>query len=161
MVTSTATYSTSRRSAAAGTAGTDTVRNRRLRSRPGYSKTVARASPSTFLRHRWRRRVDQHEAAEHVRSKPSNQRPAPSSTTCGCSNACGHSISSCLATKSSSSTSPSMNACRIRADRAWRTYALLDEQAFLLFARSTETARPLATITTTVVGYVLDGYHCD
>ena len=37
-------------------------------------KTVPRASLSTFLRHRWRRRVDRHEAAEHGSSKPRNQR---------------------------------------------------------------------------------------
>ncbi len=41
---------------------------RRSRSRPGYSKTVARASLSKFLRRRWRRRADRHEAVEQGRS---------------------------------------------------------------------------------------------
>ena len=36
--------------------------------------TVARASLSTFLRRRWRRRVERHEAAERGKSKPRNQR---------------------------------------------------------------------------------------
>ena len=42
--------------------------------RPGYPKTVARPSLSTFLRRRWRRRVDRYGAADRGRSKPCNQR---------------------------------------------------------------------------------------